>query len=53
MVITRRHKYVFIETPITGSWAIRNELIEFYGGEPILHKHASYRQFAKVAGDHE
>lgn len=49
MVISHIHRYLFIETPLTASWAIRNELCEYYGGEPILHKHAAYPEFRKVA----
>lgn len=53
MVISKEHRYVFVEIPLTGSWAIRNELVEFYGGEPILHKHATYTEFASQADEKE
>jgi hypothetical protein len=49
MVISRQYRYIFVEIPLTGSWAIRNELIEFYGGQSILHKHANYEEFARQA----
>lgn len=46
MIISRRHRYLFIEIPLTASWAIHHELCAFYDGLPILHKHASYPEFA-------
>ncbi len=49
MVISKQHKYVFVEIPLTASWAIRNELVKFYDGVPILHKHATYQEFADQA----
>jgi hypothetical protein len=49
MVISHLHEYLFLEIPLTGSWAIRSELCEFYGGVPILHKHATYPEFLKSA----
>lgn len=49
MVISHRYKYLFIETPLTGSWTIRNELCELYGGQPILHKHATWPEFQRIA----
>ena len=48
MVISHEHKYLFIEIPLTASWAIRHELCEHYAGEPILHKHACYPEFRRV-----
>lgn len=47
MVISKKHKYLFIEVPRTGFTAIRKELIENYGGKPILHKHATFSEFKK------
>lgn len=49
MVISHKHRYLFIEVPGTASWAIRNELLECYGGEPIVHKHAAFSEFARGA----
>lgn len=49
MIISHEHKYLFIEIPLTASWAIRNELCEYYQGAPILHKHATYAEFKKIA----
>lgn len=49
MIISRKHRYLFIEIPLTGSWAIRHELCKYYDGVPILHKHATYPEFRKIA----
>ncbi|MDZ7744509.1 MAG: hypothetical protein U5K77_01985 [Candidatus Saccharibacteria bacterium] len=49
MIISDKHKYVFLETPHTGSTAISKELRENYSGEEVLHKHANYHEFLKVA----
>jgi hypothetical protein len=51
VVISHDYRYVFIEIPNTGSWSIRQELCLHYGGEPILHKHASYPEFQRGAGN--
>jgi hypothetical protein len=53
MVISHKHRYLFIEIPLTASWAIRKELIKYYDGEIILHKHAIYAEFKKVAPSEE
>lgn len=47
MIISQKHRYLFIEVPHTGSTAISQELIENYDGQPILHKHAHYNEFLK------
>lgn len=49
MIISDGHRYVFVELPHTGSSAISRELRERYGGRRILHKHATYEEFLKVA----
>jgi len=49
MIISHKYRYLFIEIPETASWAIRNELCEYYAGEPILHKHASYIEYYRTA----
>src|SRR6056297_72223 len=41
MIISRRHKYIFIGIPFSGSTAISKELCLLYDGEPILTKHAN------------
>jgi hypothetical protein len=42
MIVSHKHRYVFIELPLTGSTAIARELVENYDGESVLAKHASY-----------
>lgn len=49
MIISHRYKYVFVELPHTGSTAISAELGELYDGSKILHKHARYGQFLRIA----
>ncbi len=44
---------MFIELPRTGSSAVSRELCEHYGGTRILKKHATYRDFLKIASGDE
>lgn len=53
MIVSRRHRYVFVELPHTGSSAISRELLELYDGRRILWKHAYYHQFLDRAGPEE
>ena len=53
MIISHEHRYVFVEVPRTGSSAISRELRDNYGGTSILRKHASYRDFLRVATEDE
>jgi hypothetical protein len=53
MIISHPHKYLFIELPRTGSTAVSKELVLNYGGEPILKKHATYRDFCLQASEEE
>lgn len=53
MVISHRYKYLFIEIPLTASWAIHHELCTYYDGQLILHKPASYPEFRRIATDEE
>jgi hypothetical protein len=53
MIISHRHRYVFVEVPRTGSTAISAELRENYDGAGVLRKHASYRDFLRVASEDE
>jgi hypothetical protein len=53
MIISHQHKYLFIEIPLTASWAISQELCRSYGGAPILHKHATYAEFRRIAAPEE
>jgi hypothetical protein len=49
MIISHRHRYLFVELPHTASTAIRRELLASYDGSPILHKHATYVDFERTA----
>lgn len=53
MIISHTHKYVFVELPRTGSTAVRQELIQNYEGEKILHRHSTYFDFLKRCTDEE
>ena len=53
MVISHKHKYLFIELPHTASVAIHNELCQNYDGQSILRKHANYGEFLRVASPAE
>lgn len=53
MVISDRHRYVFVQIPQTASTAVGSELCEFYGGREILEKHSSYHDFLRFATDEE
>lgn len=53
MIISHRYRYLFVELPRTASTAISRELREFYGGERILRKHATYHDFLKIATPEE
>lgn len=53
MIISHTHRYLFVELPRTGSTAVRRELRDHYDGEPILHKHATYEEFAANASEDE
>lgn len=53
MIISHKYKYLFIEIPLTGSWAIHHELCNHYDGSPILHKHATYPEFLRISNEDE
>ena len=53
MIISHKHKYLFVALPQTGSTAISRELKENYAGERILFKHATYEDFLKIATPEE
>lgn len=53
MIISHKYKYLFVELPRTGSTAISAELTEFYDGQSVLHKHATYLEFLKTATPEE
>lgn len=45
MIISEKHKYIFIGLPFSASSAISKELIEQYEGEYILNKHSNIQSF--------
>jgi hypothetical protein len=47
MIVSHQYKCLFMEIPLTASWAISQELCRYYGGASILHKHATYVEFGK------
>lgn len=51
MIISHKHKYLFVELPLTGSTAIADELLSMYDGERILMKHSTYEDFRRATGD--
>ncbi len=53
MIISHKHRYLFVEFPHTASVAIRAELCRHYDGEPILAKHSTYRDFLTIANADE
>jgi len=53
MIISHKFKYLFIEIPQTGSTSISEELVKNYYGQNILHKHAHYFEFEKIATKEE
>jgi hypothetical protein len=53
MIISHNHRYLFIQIPHTASTAIGRELCEMYDGVRILHKHAHYLEFERVASPEE
>ena len=53
LIISHKHRYLFVEVPRTGSTAISAELREHYGGESILKKHSYYSTFLRQASEDE
>ncbi len=53
MIISHQYRYLFVEIPHTASTAISHELCEYYGGQPILHKHAHLAEFFSYANADE
>ena len=45
MIISDTYRYVFIQTPMTGSSAVAKRIGENYEGRAILSKHAVYSTF--------
>jgi hypothetical protein len=53
MIISHKHKYLFIEVQRTGSTTISEELCEMYDGEPILDYHSNYFELARQCSEEE
>ena len=53
MIISDTYRYVFIQTPMTGSSAVAKELVENYEGRAILSKHAVYSTFLANANSEQ
>jgi len=53
LVVSDKHRYVFVELPRTGSSAIRRTLTQRYDGRPVLYKHATYEEFLKTASEEQ
>jgi hypothetical protein len=49
VIISDTHRYLFVEQRHTACSAIEAELRESYGGRTILHKHATWADFLRVA----
>lgn len=49
LIISDKHRYVFIQIPHTASTAIAEELIRYYDGRPILKKHSYIPEFERFA----
>jgi hypothetical protein len=47
MIISHEHRYLFIENPLTASWAIHVELCDRCGGEAILPNNANHLAFPR------
>jgi hypothetical protein len=53
MIISHKHRYLFVEIPFTGTTAIGQELCDYYDGQPILWRHSYYAEFLKIASPNE
>ncbi len=53
MIRSKKHSFVFVQNPMTGSSAVAKELVEHYDGEPILAKHAVLSTFYKTCKPEE
>lgn len=53
MIISHKHKYLFVELPRTGSTTIGEELCQLYAGSRVLHRHATYEEFLGSASIEE
>jgi hypothetical protein len=53
LIVSHKYRYVYVELPRTGSTAVSRELQDLYDGHPILRKHATYRDFLRIASEDE
>ena len=53
MIISHKHRYLFLELPYTATKAISRDLRSYYDGERILTKHSNYAEFLRVANEDE
>ena len=53
MIISHKHKFLFIGLPFSASSAITKELHSKYAGRPLLRKHSLYHEFWKIASKEE
>ncbi len=53
MIISHKHRYLFIQLPHTGSSSIAKELRKNYDGVPVHRKHTTYHRFLKTATEDE
>lgn len=53
MIISHKHKYIFVELPRTGTTSVGRELCKVYDGKRILYKHSTYHDFLRFATDEE
>ena len=53
MIISHKHRYLFVELPHTGTTAITKELRLNYDGKSILFRHATYQEFLLHATEDE
>lgn len=53
MIISHKHKYIFVELPRTGTTAIASELKLHYDGQEIYRKHTTYSYFLKHCTEEE
>ena len=53
MIISHKHKFVFVGLPFSASSAISKELHQMYEGQARLSKHSLYQDFVKSASKEE
>src|SRR3712207_2642773 len=53
MIVSHVYKYVFVELPFTGTSSISRALRRQGHGVRVLHKHATYNEFYRIASPEE